>query len=63
MDHTQAEEILSLPKDAAVLGTTEPSAFILSLRDKSEFSKLHPAGYHCIPHIGECVSTADILGY
>ena len=48
-----------MPKDSIVLGTYETSAFILSLRDRDEFSRLHPSGYHCIPHIGKtkCIYT------
>ena len=47
---------LELQKDAAVLGTYETDAFILSLRRRDEFAATHRFGYHRIPHIG-------VLGY
>lgn len=46
-------EALSLQKDAAVLGTYESNAFILSLRRRDEFSTTHSFGYHRVPHIGK----------
>ena len=48
-------DIFHMKKQSAVLGTCEPAAFILSLRDGNEFCKTHSSGYHCIPHIGEYV--------
>lgn len=44
---------LELRKDAVVLGTYESAAFILSLRDREEFSTTTSFGYHRIPHIGK----------
>lgn len=48
-------DVFRMKKQSAVLGTCEPAAFILSLRDGNEFCKTHSSGYHCIPHIGEYV--------
>lgn len=61
MDQQAYRSILDMPKDATVLGTYETSAFILSLKDRNEFSRLHPSGYHCIPHIGEDVHQNYLL--
>ena len=54
-------DILQTPKDPVVLGTYDSSAFILSLRRRDEFSKIHSFGYHCIPHIGEYVQPCYYL--
>lgn len=52
--------VLELRKDAVVLGTYESAAFILSLRDREEFSTTTSFGYHRIPHIGQ--APADCSG-
>lgn len=57
-------EALSLQKDAAVLGTYESNAFILSLRRRDEFFTTHSFGYHRVPHVGKlwdphCILTAE----
>ena len=44
--------LLSTSKNVTNKGTTEENPFILSLKDKEEFSKLHAYGFHCVPHIG-----------
>lgn len=45
-------DVFQMKKQSTFIGTFEPAAFILSLRDSNEFCKTHSSGYHCIPHIG-----------
>jgi len=46
-------EILSERKNKCTAGTFDSNAFILSLKDKNEFSTLHSYGYHRVPLVGK----------
>jgi len=52
--------LLSERKNDSTAGTFESNAFILSLKDKNEFSTLHSFGYHRVPLVGQSI---DIIYY
>ena len=52
-------DLLSMRKDAVVLGTYESDAFLLSLRRRDEFASTHSFGYHRVPHVGRCSSLSE----
>lgn len=45
--------LLDIEKLCPVVGTCEPNAFLLSLREDDDLSSVHSYGIHCVPHIGK----------
>lgn len=48
-----ARSLLDKEKFCPVIGTYEPNAFLLSLREDDDLSSVHSYGIHCVPHIGK----------
>lgn len=48
-----ARSLLDKEKLCPVIGTYEPNAFLLSLREDDDLSSVHSYGIHCVPHIGK----------